>query len=207
MTVAYLITKTDGRPDWASVRSLAVDTYLWADNGYEPRVEVRACWSGERLHILFRAYEDEATVRYSQMNDPVYKDSCVEFFVQPTPESDKRYLNFEFNAAGAMLLGLGINRDRELLSEVPPGLFDIRTAVRCMDATGNLYWTLECSIPFSFLRTRFPLFNPGPGTSMKGNFYKCGDETSFPHYGCWNPIRSAHPDFHRCDDFGILVLA
>jgi len=35
------------------------------------------------------------------MEDPVYKDSCVEFFVKPKP--DKGYFNFEFIAVGTLL--------------------------------------------------------------------------------------------------------
>ena len=33
--------------------------------------------------------------------DPVYRDSCVEFFIQPKP--GRGYFNFEFNCGGAFL--------------------------------------------------------------------------------------------------------
>ena len=38
-----------------------------------------------------------------------------------------------------------------------------------------------------------------------GNFYKCGDETEFPHYGMWSEAVSDTPDFHRPECFGRLI--
>lgn len=45
-----------------------------------------------------------------------------------------------------------------------------------------------------------------PGQRAAGNFYKCGDETEFPHYGAWSPVRTLSPDFHRPEFFGTLVF-
>jgi hypothetical protein len=42
--------------------------------------------------------------------------------------------------------------------------------------------------------------------NITGNFYKCGDETEYPHFGCWNLIASPVPDFHRPEYFGEIVL-
>ena len=41
---------------------------------------------------------------------------------------------------------------------------------------------------------------------MKGNFYKCGDDTKYPHFGCWNEVVWEEPDFHRPECFGDLIL-
>jgi hypothetical protein len=41
---------------------------------------------------------------------------------------------------------------------------------------------------------------------MRGNFYKCGDKTIHPHYGCWSPIELPKPDFHCSDFFGEIIL-
>ena len=45
-----------------------------------------------------------------------------------------------------------------------------------------------------------------PGYTFWGNFYKCGDDTSIPHYGSWNPIALPAPDFHCPVHFGTLIL-
>ena len=37
-----------------------------------------------------------------------------------------------------------------------------------------------------------------------GNFYKCGDETSKPHFVTWNPVGTETPDYHQSAYFGEL---
>ena len=44
------------------------------------------------------------------------------------------------------------------------------------------------------------------GYTFKGNFYKCGDETDYPHFGMWNPVGTEKPDFHRPEYFGELII-
>ena len=39
----------------------------------------------------------------------------------------------------------------------------------------------------------------------KANFYKCGDETLHPHFGCWNPVVAEEPNFHLPEFFGTLL--
>jgi hypothetical protein len=73
-------------------------------------------------------------------------------------------------------------------------------------ADGRSFWELQFRIPFSWLVACFPNFLPQPGTRMRGNLYKCGDETAFPHYGAWSRVASPTPDFHRSCDFGELLL-
>lgn len=207
----YSIAKLENQPSgspvqWDAVQPLRIRHYLWKDNGYEPEVYARLGYTPDKLHVCFRTYETDPLIRYHQMNDPVYTDSCVEFFVQPVPGSDRRYFNFELNAAGTLLLGLGIDRDRIRLQGVNPEQFGIQSAVNCADASGKIYWQLEFSIPFAFVREYFHDFRPASGTVIRGNFYKCGDQTPLPHYGCWNRIEGDRPDFHQQRYFGTLVF-
>jgi hypothetical protein len=39
------------------------------------------------------------------------------------------------------------------------------------------------------------------GLEAKANFYKCGDETSDPHFVTWNAIDTENPDYHRPEFF------
>ncbi|MNE91354.1 hypothetical protein D3C80_1889560 [compost metagenome] len=66
------------------------------------------------------------------------------------------------------------------------------------------FWELEFSIPFDWLRGLFPDFTVESGQILRGNFYKCGDETPVPHYGCWNRIDSGSANFHLSSFFGEL---
>ena len=44
------------------------------------------------------------------------------------------------------------------------------------------------------------------GKKATANFYKCGEETSEPHYVTWNPIGSENPDYHRPEFFGKVLF-
>jgi|HigsolmetaAR203D_1030402.scaffolds.fasta_scaffold01951_3 hypothetical protein len=206
--VAAWLPSPQGMPDWDGVEPLEIDQYLWMDNGYEPETRVKVCCTDHGLHLLYRVYEERPTIRYTRMQEPVYKDSCVEFFLQPAPDADARYVNFELNAAGTLLLGLGADRNgRERITPDDPDLFRIRAAVGLTDPVdARTYWQVEFSVPFSWLRSLFPAFVAKPEARMRANFYKCGDDTPLPHYGCWNRVTSDVPDFHRSGDFGELIL-
>ncbi|MEK3701835.1 MULTISPECIES: carbohydrate-binding family 9-like protein [unclassified Paenibacillus] len=205
---SYLVQESKLPVNWNEIGPLGVDYYLWLHNGYQPKVEVKLCFTDERLHIRFQVYEENPLIRCNSPGDPVYKDSCVEFFIQPLPDSDARYLNFELNAAGVLLLQLGEGREQRIpLAQDSTELFQIKgdLHVNAGQTTGeNTCWTLEFSIPFAWLQSLFPDFTVASGQILRGNFYKCGDETDMPHYGCWNRVDSASPNFHLSSCFGEL---
>jgi hypothetical protein len=207
MTLTHEIRQMNGNDvDWNKVNPIAINHYLWLDNGYKPEVQVRLVHSDDLLKLHYRVFEENPLIRYTAMNDPVYMDSCIEFFVQPTPETDARYLNFEWNAGGALLLGLGEGRgDRVLIKDTDPGLFSFRSQIGLVHPEdGRRCWEAEFSIPVPWIQNRFPAFELTEGKTCRANFYKCGDETALPHFGCWNRVQSTTPDFHRSEDFGIL---
>ncbi|WP_081754928.1 carbohydrate-binding family 9-like protein [Paenibacillus durus] len=160
--------------------------------------------------MQFKVYEKDPLFRYKKQNDPVYTDSCAEFFMQPLPGSDSRYLNFEFNAAGVLLLQMGETRENRTTLADSPAIFQIETALNRIDEhSGDTYWELAFAIPFKWMQSRFPGFGTESGRVFRGNFYKCGDETPLPHYGCWNRVDSASPDYHLSRFFwgvGVWVI-
>jgi len=197
------------KPPTASVRTpeafdaaprLSLENYLWEnpERPCRPEVDVRVFYTDEGLHLRFQVFERDPRAVFRHRNDPVHRDSCVECFLQPMPASDARYFNFEFNAAGVLYLGFGLDRDRGRPPE-PDDLFDI-------EARPGYPWMLSFTIPFRFIRTYFPDFRPTTGAELRANFYKCGDDCDAPHYASWHSVRSAEPDFHRSADFGTLRL-
>ncbi|NLC67257.1 MAG: hypothetical protein GX754_00395 [Clostridiaceae bacterium] len=214
-------------PIWDNIPALSIGCYPWNTNNYMPKTEVKLYYTDSYLGIYFKSWENEIKITYRNMNDEVYMDSCVEFFFKPKPGTDNRYFNFEMNAIGTLLLGLGSDRyDRVRISlDNPFEVFNISTSVpreaamnpgNCNPAidkiSGNIYklpggyWTVEYKIPFAFIEKYLGKMDIKPGYRMEANFYKCGDEAPFPHYGCWNYIRNASPDFHRPEFFGDLIL-
>ena len=133
---------------------------------------------------------------HNERDSEVYKDSCMEFFLQPDTD-DPDYLNFEINALGVLHLGYGTNTDnRVFFPEEDTDQFGIRTTI---DSSG---WSVCYRIPFEFLKRHFKKVS----SEMRGNFFKCGDETLVTHYGTWNEIRDAEVDFHKSQYFGKLIF-
>jgi hypothetical protein len=179
-----------------------LDTPMWPSNGYKPFTTAYAYLAGESLRVEFRTFEECVVSTWAKPNDPVWRDSCVEFFVNFFPKESDRYMNFETNPAGAMLIGFGASREDRVLLDDDRAAFGIR-------ARGEPgFWSVEYGIPFDFVARHYGMpFRPVKGTRMAANFYKCGDDTPFPHHYVWNPIRSELPDFHRPESFGRLVVS
>ena len=67
-------------------------------------------------------------------------------------------------------------------------------------------WTVAYALPVSLLRDYGPVLTPSPGAAWRGNFYKCADNTSHPHWLTWSPIDHPRPNFHLPHTFGRLVF-
>ena len=198
----YKVKLQPFRQDWWKDAELAkVDHFPWAaKDDYRPVTYARLGTDGASLFVFMET--DETKLRTETKGfGHVHTDSCMEFFVAPDPASQK-YFNFEFNPLGAMYLSIGTSRyDREVLSmDNYFDLFQVKTAIH------DKGWNLEFKVPLSFLCRFFPALELKPGCIMRGNFYKCGDETARPHYGCWSPIDLPKPDFHCPAFFGTLTL-
>ncbi|MDD3806718.1 MAG: carbohydrate-binding family 9-like protein [Candidatus Marinimicrobia bacterium] len=144
----------------------------------------------------------------------VSKDSCVEFFLKP-PKS-KGYFNFEFNCGGALLCYFiqnpkkenGKRVDYDILS--PEALKRVRRqstlpAFIPVEITEPLFWELAFEVPFSLIEHFTPITEESFKDTWEANFYKCGDETSHPHWISWAPL--PEKNFHRPDAFGILKFS
>jgi len=193
---------------WAAIPPLAVDHYLWLDNDYRPQVEARVCWTPRFLYVRFRVEEKRVRVRYTRFQDPVYKDSCVEFFVDAFPELGKGYVNFETNAVGTLLAAFGPDRSHRT-PLWPEDLAEYEAAGSIRRPVDGEYgadsWTLEYRLPLGLFRRLYGE-EIVPGHRAAANFYKCGDETEVPHYGAWSPVGTPSPDFHRPEFFGELIF-
>ena len=182
---------------WMSFPMLSVDLYRWAaPQEYRPSTTARLVRCPDRLAVWMETDEQPLLARARHLNEDVFKDSCMEFFIQPDPQ-DARYLNFEFNPLGTLLIGFGPDRASRVRLTVDPGRFAIQSRY------GADRWTLRWEIPDRFLQE---LGLTGPAPAFRGNFYKCGDETIHPHYGTWNPVVCPAPDFHRPEHFGGFVV-
>lgn len=192
---AYVIRPFGG---WDKVEPLPIDTPLWGPCG-DIAAWGRVAWTPEALRVLLEARERDIRAEERGDTGKPWEDSCLEFFLSPTP-GDGRYINIELNPNACLCLGLGdgVRRLRLL------GANDLLRPEVIFTKEG---WSVEYRVPFDLLRMLFPAFEPKPGAVFRANLYKCGDRTPLPHYLAWNPVNSSTPNFHRPQDFGKMVLA
>lgn len=185
-----------------------ISEYVWGDS-YCPKAEARIFYTDDAFYIHLEAEESADHLRMEKspgITDSACEDSCLEFFVMPCSETDKRYFNFEFTPKGALYAGFGHDRyDNKLLTDTDISIFDIHTNVEINEE--KAVWYSEARIPFDFIcETMQKDIVFVKDKTMFGNFYKCGDKCKEPHYGTWNPVGSDKPDYHLPEYFGKLML-
>lgn len=189
---------------WNNVEKITLDNYLWMNNDYQPKVTAKVSYSDEYLFVCFRSDESEITARFTEINDYVHKDSCVEFFINLFPYEKNEYVNFEINAIGTIYVGFGEVGNRLKLTIEEINNIEIFSTIDkpIIGKHGSESWEVYYKIPFSLFENRYNM--KFKGEPAKANFYKCGDESKFEHYGSWTNIESDNPNFHLPEFFGTL---
>ena len=188
--------------NWNVIPVARIDTYKWLD-GYTPEAAAQLVYvEGEKFILRMTCAEKNPLCRYHEYNEPVYTDSCLEFFCDWL--GDGRYINMEMNAGGTLLSCVGPDRHtRTPITDLSGGeIFPIKGKVK------DGQWQVTAEIPSSLLCKILSVESLPfeSGYAFRGNFYKCGDETAVPHYGMWNPVETERADFHRPEYFGTLVI-
>jgi hypothetical protein len=212
----YLVTKRSDDPSdftkaepWTGITPLSIKEYKWVNNNYAPEVSVRVFHTDKFIYLYYDVPEDRITIRHTSFGSDVWKDSCVEFFLNPFPESSDEYINMEFNALGVMLIGVGKDGDdskRYYFKEKEVEGFETVSSIKhpVVGSHGSTHWSLHVKIPKSFFEKQYGRAFTNKRTIA--NFNKCGDETEFEHYGSWNEVASPTPNFHLPQYFGDLIF-
>ncbi|HEY9362734.1 MAG TPA: carbohydrate-binding family 9-like protein [Chitinophagaceae bacterium] len=180
-----------------------IEIVPWPSYPYKPAVSFVIAHDYERIFIKYYVREQAIRAAYNNPNDPVFKDSCVEFFIAFGEE--KAYYNFEFNCIGTCLSAFGDGIDnRQFLSKetIDKIKYHVSISKDTKGSTTNFNWELTLILPLDVFS-----FHQLP--SLKGincctNFFKCGDSLPQPHFLSWTPINSPVPNFHLPDFFGKL---
>ncbi len=182
----------------------SIDQANWSDFSYKPITIFSLARDDSRFYLYYFVRGNCLRAVHYKDQDPVWTDSCVEFFVQ-VPGSEY-YTNFEFNCIGTCYAANCKSRsDFTLLSAEQLSLISRTASLGSkpfQEMQGLFTWELLVEIPFSLLG----LGVDNLPTMLKGNFYKCADKTELPHYVSWNAIDVERPDFHRPEFFGELIL-
>ncbi len=199
----YIIQKTKAQnvsmhsEVWKTVTPLQINHFAWDETGFRPETTAQMVYNEAGITVRFHSNETGVLARFTGVNEPVCRDSCVELFLNPCPLESADYLNIEVSAAGGILIGKGPDRaSRKNLDGIQPEQFQIEKEVK------EDGWTLKLFVPFQFLKRQCGSIQ----TNMRGNLQKCGDDTPKPHFASWNPIVAPQPDFHRPECFGEIRL-
>lgn len=194
--------KAKKKLNFCQVEKAMIESYRWGGD-YRPEAYAQLIYVIDKGFALkMTCIEPDPKTVYTKYNDPVYKDSCLEFFVSFNNKS-KLYMNFEMNSAGAYLSAV-----RETKPDKTPihrilGKDDMPTVEVVKNKS---QWSVKVFFSLDVIEKLFGVRNFAPGYVFHGNFYKCGDETASPHFGAWQPIDSDKPNFHRPDCFGEFII-
>ncbi|WP_277464725.1 carbohydrate-binding family 9-like protein [Parabacteroides sp. PF5-6] len=177
-----------------------IEVINWEIYPYKPVVAFDIARTDKNLYIRYFVRGNSLKALYEKDGSPVYTDSCVEFFMKK--ENESGYINFEFNCIGCCDASRRQSR-AESESITPEEYQSIRRYSSLEKKTftekkGIHSWELIVSIPFSVMG----LDPENLPEKILGNFYKCADDTEYPHFVSWSPIGTEQPDFHRPEYFG-----
>ena len=171
---------------------------------YAPDCNGAVARTATHLAVMFHVRGLDLRATAMEDNGRSWEDSCCEFFV--SDPKDGSYYNFELTCIGSLLAANGKDRnerkriDKDLLAGVKRFSSLRREPV---EINGKIFgWTVAMLVPFSLIG----LDPEDLPSSLRVNFYKCGDLTAHPHFLSWNPVAIPNPDFHRPDHFGELIL-
>lgn len=183
----------------------SIDNLNWEAFPYRPEVHFRIAHTGNEIWLKYYVREKYILALETRTNGDVYKDSTVEFFIALNKNA---YYNFEFSCIGTRHLSHGPGRGNR--TRISP---EIVEKIRIESSLGNqpfeersgdFNWEMMIRIPIECFV--FDEIKSLDNISVSGNFYKCGDKTSEPHFVTWNPINTEKPDYHRPEFFGQILF-
>lgn len=186
------------------IEPLQLEIVNWAEFPYKPEVSVLIAYNENELFLQYQVKEQSVKAEITKSNGRVWTDSCVEFFV--SPEGNDEYYNLEINCIGTILLGF-----RKKGEPATHGTDEQIATIRRNSTLGDspfseqnkpTEWQITVAIPWEVFFNHS--LQPVQGKKMRGNFYKCGDELSVPHFVSWTKIKTEKPSFHNPEFFGGL---
>lgn len=209
-----LTPKLDGHFDddaWAHAPIIDVDTFHEKSSDHRPVTQAKALYDDQGLYVIFRVQDRYVRAAHIGYQASVCRDSCAEFFVEPVP--GRGYFNFEINCGGSLLLNY--NSRSQTVAYDPVAVDEARLRTVKIhhslpekvdpEITEPTTWTLAMFAPFALFEAYVGTIPPVSGSIWRGNFYKCGDQTSHPHWAMWNPI-PGKLGFHKPEHFAPLLF-
>jgi hypothetical protein len=198
-------------PAWTPAQVIEITHFRPESSDHRPRTFVKLLHSDRGIHGIFQVHDRFVRCIRSNYFDEVWKDSCVEFFAQP--KSDRGYFNFEFNCGGAFLCSYIIDPQRtangfKSFTKLPWEVgrqIQVRPSLPPVierEISEPTVWTLQFFIPFCLFEPFAGKLENVSGQVWRGNFFKCAEEVSHPHWAAWSPVDEFNFHLPRC--FGAI---
>ena len=196
---------------WQKAPVMEIAHFRPESSDHRPVTRAKLLYSLEGLYGLFQVQDRYVRCVHRRYQDPVYNDSCVEFFVQPI--GGKGYFNFEFNCGGTILASyiedptrtgssfrvftkLSKQESRQMM------VYHSLPTVIEPEWEQETTWYLEFYIPHTLLEKYTGPVDINPGAIWRANLFKCADQTSHPHWAAWSAVDALN--FHLPHCFGAI---
>jgi hypothetical protein len=198
---------------WARADMAEITRFRPESSEHRPRTCFRLLHDANAIHGIFQAEDRFVRCVRTNYGSEVWKDSCVEFFARP--REDSGYFNFEFGCGGAFLCCYIVDpeRTKDGFKEYTRIPHEIGTRIRVKSSlppkidpeiNAPLTWTLQFTIPVSIFEQYIGFVGPLNGQRWHGNFFKCAEDVSHPHWASWSPVDEFNFHLPRC--FGTIVF-
>jgi hypothetical protein len=194
---------------WDDIKAETLSNHMGEQPDHRPVTQFKIAYGKHALTIIFQVEDCYVKAVADRYQGPVYQDSCVEFFFSPGPMVTHGYFNLEVNCCGMALFEYH-PVDSEEFIRIPEDAFKKIFIVSSLNGpieqeiTNSLTWSVSYRLPYDILNSYTDVTRPSPGTEWRGNFYKCADKTSHPHWLTWAPVHFPKPRFHLPEYFGHL---
>lgn len=200
----YILKNYSNKNSLMNDTSYQLSSYHWEGNApYRPTTYANVGIVNGSLAAFLKCYEENPRACCSNRDDPVYTDSCLEFFVAPV-DGRGEYINIECNSKGVFLSEFGDGKyDRVLVSQLTT-LSPLVESLFGIDDNGA-YWGVFVELSKDFISSLYKVDADSIDfKKIRLNFYKCGDKCEIPHYLAFSPVTTLPPGFHNPDCFAIF---
>jgi hypothetical protein len=201
---------------WKNVNAINIEEFLKIGSDFRPKAYVKAVYNRDGIYFLYKTEDKYVRCVNTGFQAKTCADSCAEIFLRPKPDADfdrRGYFNFEINCGGAMrFLYNKIDKDEQRVSIIEmtrkeQEKMQVYHSLPCIvepEIKKETTWYIGLYVPFEIMEHYVGRLRPAAGKRWHANFYKCGDKTSHPHYGCWTRVDGS--TFHAPHCFGTIIF-
>jgi uncharacterized protein (DUF362 family) len=189
-------------PAWNRATPVRWDTdYAGRPTGIP--TEVRLLWSKKGLYALFQAYmsglHTDRSRHVEVERKELFREDCVELFFTPDPAHPKHYYEIELGPFGHFL-DIDVDRERGKVNTSWSSVPKIGTMRSLVPKLGLSTASIEVLLASPDIVGALV-----PGARLPLALYRI-DGLPEQRFLAWSPPRTANPNFHVPEAFGVLVI-